>query len=385
MEIRTLCKDDYDELLSVLNTSFATVRNRPVDFLCGQPKMWVRDDAHMARHIGLFEDGRLAAVVGIYPLTLHVGGEVLRFATTGNVATLPEYAGRGYFSKLFALAMERAEKEGYDGLRLGGQKQRYGRYGFENCGALYSVTFSEKNRAAFPEADYENIVFEKLERDSLADLRYARELSEKMPCFVERSPEENERDTYLVLRTRYSEAYIAKRGGIPCGYLSAAEGGKVISELRAENAKAFFAIACAWQRKTSEALTLPIAPWMKEELAIAASTAESINVCTPSKFKILRPERVIHAFMKLRHSLAPMQKGELILAIEGHGALRLAADETRALCEKIADRKPDLSLDAKSAAQMLFGPLPASVFAALPPHALSWFPLPLCWNFLDVV
>ena len=103
------------------------------------------------------------------------------------------------------------------------------------------------------------------------------------------------------------------------------------------------------------------------------------------KTKTVRPERVIHVFMKLRHALAPMQKGELILAIEGHGALRLAADESKALCEKIADRKPDLALNAQAAAQMLFGPLPASVFAALPPHALSWFPLPLCWNFLDVV
>ena len=124
---------------------------------------------------------------------------------------------------------------------------------------------------------------------------------------------------------------------------------------------------------------------MKEELAIAAGTAESLTVFTPSKFKLLHPERVIHAFMKLRHTLAPMQKGELILAIEGHGTLRLAADETHALCEKITDRKPDLVLSAPMAAQMLFGPLPASVFAALPPHALSWFPLPLCWNFLDVV
>ena len=235
MEIRTLNKNDYDALLSLLNASFAAVRTRPVDFLRGQPKMWVRDDAHMGRHIGLFEDGRLVSVVGIYPLTLHVGDKVLRFATTGNVATLPEYAGRGYFTKLFSLAMERAEREGYDILRLGGQKQRYGRYGFEDCGALYSVTFSEKNRAAFKEESYTDIVFERITRESLAELRYARELSEKSPCFVERDPMENERDTFLVLHTKYSEAFIAKRNGIPCGYLSIADGGKTVMELRAEN------------------------------------------------------------------------------------------------------------------------------------------------------
>ena len=385
MEIRTLNKNDYDELLTLLNKSFATVRNRPVDFLRGQPKMWVRDDAHMARHIGAFEDGHLVSVVGIYPLSLHVGDALLRVATTGNVATHPEYMGRGYFSKLFSLAMERAEKEDYDLLRLGGQKQRYGRFGFEDCGSIYSILFSEKNRAAFPDREYEDITFDPLERDALSDLRYARELNEKMLCFVERDPCENERDTFLVLQTKYSEAYIAKKNGIPCGYLCAAEGGKTVTEIRAENAKDFVVIAAALQKRAGCSITLPIAPWMKKELSIAAHTAEVITTLTPSKFKLLKPARVIDAFMKLRHSLAPMQKGELLFEIEGHGTLCLAVDDSGARCEKTEEREADLKLSAKTAAQMLFGPLPAPVFAALPPHVLSWLPLPLSWNFIDVV
>ncbi len=385
MEIRRLNKNDYDELLSMLNKSFAAVRGRPVDFLRGQPKMWVRDDAHMARHIGLFEDGHLASVVGIYPLPLRVKDASLRFATTGNVATLPEYAGRGYFTKLFSIAMEEAEREGYDALRLGGQKQRYGRFGFEDCGRIFSVLFSEKNRAAFDEEGYANITFERIERDSLAALRYARELNAKAPCYVERYPTDNERDVYLVLHSKYSEAYIAKRGGIFCGYLSATDGGKTITELRAEDAEVFFAIACAWQKRTESAITLPIAPWMKEELAIAARTADSVSVLAPSKFKLLRPERVIDAFMKLGRRLSPMQNGTISLTIEGHGAFRLTVNGETAFCERIEADTTDLALDAMTAARMIFGPLPATVFAELPPHAASWFPLPLSWNFLDLV
>ena len=384
MEIRTLCVHDYDALLSLLNQSFATVRNRPVDFLRGQPKMWVRDDAHMEKHLGLFEDGRLVAVVGIYPLDLRVGDTVLRFATTGNVATLPEYAGRGYFSKLFSLAMEKAEAEGYDALRLGGQKQRYGRFGFEDCGTIYSALFSEKNRLAFPEECYGAIALEPLERDSLSDLRYARTLNEKSPCYVERDPSENERDTYLVLYTKYSKAYIAKKNGIPCGYLSAAEDGSV-TELRAEDADAFFAIACAWQREIGKSFTLPIAPWMKKELAIAARMTESVTTLAPTKMKLLHPERVLDAFMKLKYSLAPMEEGELLLGIEGHGTYRLAAENGRALCEQVMDQEAQLTLSARAATQMLFGPLPASIFADLPPHVLTWLPLPFSWNFLDLV
>ena len=245
MEIRRLKKEDYDELLSMLNKSFAAVRNRPVDFLRGQPKMWVRDDEHMARHLGLFEDGKLCSVVGIYPLTLRVGDTLLRFATTGNVATLPEYAGRGYFTKLFSMAMEEAEREGYDALRLGGQKQRYGRFGFEDLGVLYQALFSEKNRAAFPQETYTDVTFERLTRESYEDLAYVRNLSAKSPCYVERYATDRERDVYLVLHSKYSEAYVAKRGGKPIGYLSASDGGENVGEIRGEDTDAIFSVACA--------------------------------------------------------------------------------------------------------------------------------------------
>lgn len=384
MEIRRLKKEDYDALLNLLNTSFAAVRDRPVDFLRGQPKMWVRDDEHMARHIGLFEDGRLCAAVGIYPLPLRVGDTLLRFATTGNVATLPEYAGRGYFTKLFSLAMEEAEREGYDALRLGGQKQRYARFGFEDLGVLYQALFSDKNRAAFSSESYADISFEALARESCADLAYVRELTAKSPCYVERYPTENERDVYLVLHTKYSEAYVAKRQGRPIGYLSASDGGKYIGEIRTENADAFFAVLCAWQARVGGMLHVPLAPWMKEELAKMARVAEGVQVLSPSKFKILHPDRVIDAFLKLKQSLSPLPEGELLIEIQGFGTLRLSVKDGLAEC-KYVQEKAQLSLDSMDAARLLFGHLPSSLIADLPPHAEAWLPLPLSWNFLDLV
>ena len=106
MEIRKLTANDYDGLLDLLNGVFANKYKRAMDFLCEQPKMWVRDEEHMNKHVGVFEDGRLVSVVGIYPLHLNILGKELLFATTGNVATLPVYEGRGYFTKLFSIAME---------------------------------------------------------------------------------------------------------------------------------------------------------------------------------------------------------------------------------------------------------------------------------------
>ena len=109
VEIRKLNKDDYDELFEVLTKTFENKYKRPVYFDKEQPKMWIRDDEHMARHTGVFEDGKLVSVVGVYPLPLVIGGEKFMLYTTGNVATLPAYEGRGYFTTLFKMAMQEIE------------------------------------------------------------------------------------------------------------------------------------------------------------------------------------------------------------------------------------------------------------------------------------
>ena len=105
MEVKRLSAENYDELLDLLNAVFANKYGRDMDFLSEQPKMWVRDDEHMRKHFGIFEDGRLVAVSGIYPLSVKIGGKTLKFATTGNVATHPDYEGRGYFSATFGKSL----------------------------------------------------------------------------------------------------------------------------------------------------------------------------------------------------------------------------------------------------------------------------------------
>ena len=385
MEIRRLRASDYDALLYVLNTSFAAVRSRPVDFLRGQPKMWVRDDLYMGRHLGLFEDGMLVSVVGIYPLDLRVGDVTLRFATTGNVATLPEYAGRGYFTRLFSLAMEEAEKEGYDALRLGGQKQRYERFGFEDLGVIYSAQISGKNRAAVAEGRYAGITFLPLREDDLLSLRYIRALTAKAPCFVERYESEGERDMYRVLHSKYSEAYTVMRDGAPIGYLSASDGGACVTELRTEREEDFLSAILAWQKNTGVTVTLTLAPWMKAELRDVSSVAEIVTANTPSKFKFLHIERVADAFLKLKHALSPLPHGVFRPEIKDYGVLKLAVDGEGARCERVENEAADVSLDIKTAAKVLFGALPASAFACIPGVAQAFLPLPLSWNFLDVV
>ena len=58
----------------MLNYTFGTHYGRGMDFLNEQPNMWVRDDEHLGKRLAVFDGGRLASVVGIYPLPAVING-----------------------------------------------------------------------------------------------------------------------------------------------------------------------------------------------------------------------------------------------------------------------------------------------------------------------
>ena len=146
MKIRRLCASDYDELLDMLNYTFGTHYGRDMDFLNEQPNMWVKDDEHLGKHFAVFDNGRLASVVGIYPLPAVIDGTEVLFATTGNVATHPNFTGKGYFNELFTRVMGELDVIDADAARLGGARQRYARFGFEPCGTLHKFMITDKTR-----------------------------------------------------------------------------------------------------------------------------------------------------------------------------------------------------------------------------------------------
>ena len=72
MEIKRLKKENYDELISLLNLVFSKKNKCIMDFERELPNMCIRDDKHMRKHIGLFLDNKLVSVVGVYPLPTRV-------------------------------------------------------------------------------------------------------------------------------------------------------------------------------------------------------------------------------------------------------------------------------------------------------------------------
>ena len=390
VEAKWLGAEDYDALIELLNFTFAHKYGRECDFLHAQPKMWVRDDEHMKKHFGVFEDGRLVSVTGIYPLPTKIGGIDCMFCTTGNVATHPDFEGRGYFSKTFSEIMKKAEEMGADAARLGGARQRYARFGFEPCGTLYKFTVNETNRKKC-KLDYTNIEFYELTKENTEELKYISELAKRAEMYVERSEEDGLRDVFLALSSKNASPYIIKRNGEFIGYLSAAADGvhvgashfgRHILEIRCESAELVAQAILAWQERVGGEVDVGFAPYRVEEIRLMYHISEFFTSSSPSRFRFIRYEKIADALMRVKAKYTALPEGEAILEIKDYGKLRFYNKDGVCGCER-CEAEADVTVERRDAAGLIFGPMHASEIADVPAILSAFLPLPLSWETND--
>jgi predicted N-acetyltransferase YhbS len=102
-----------------------------------------RDDApHTRRLLILRHEGDLVGCVAVHPMTLRLGVARVSAGGIGIVGTHPERRGEGIMTRLLHEAIRRMRSAGHAVSVLGGDRQRYGRFGWENAGVriLYHIT-----------------------------------------------------------------------------------------------------------------------------------------------------------------------------------------------------------------------------------------------------
>lgn len=380
MEIKRLGAEHYDDLINLLNVVFSRKNGRDMDFEKEIPKMCVRDDEHMGKHLGIYEGDRLAAAMGVYPFDTVVAGQELTFATTGNIAVHWDFEGRGYMGAMLDFAMKELERMNVDCARLGGLRSRYNRYGFETCGQNYSFNFTSKNRERKFVDFKDDITFAPIGADDVDWHTFAASIYNRKAIAVPRTPE----NVYLCMTTWKNRPFIAMRGGYAIGYLCVNPVGDTIAEMAAVDVASLADMVCAWQARVGEILHFTLPAYDIEAIRLFSAVCESSSIVTPSHFKVRNWEKVVDAFLKLKASYSPLVCGELIIEVVDYGTIRLFVDGENVGCER-TERSPDVSLDGHSASRYIFGPYPPICTADAPAIAQAWFPLPLSWNGQDRV
>ena len=380
MAVQRLGKDNYDEIIGLMNAVFSRKNGKPQDFERDMPKMCIRDEAHMRKHFGVFEDGKLVACLGVYPYETLVAGEKMLFATMGNVATHWDYEGKGYMSEMLDRGLLELTDLNVDVVRLGGLRSRYNRYGFESCGQKYGFAFTVKNRERKCPDFQNDITFAVIEKDDKAALAFVAELYNNNKIAVPRTAD----DAYLSMSAWQNIPYMAIRSGKPIGYLCANATGLSLAEIFAVDTQSFIDMICAWQIRCGETIHFSLQPHCIAEIQFFSAVCESSHISSPSHFFIRNWEKAVNAFMKLKNSYCELPMGELNVEIQGYGTIQLFVNETGAGCKK-TNEKADVSFDHLTATRYIFGLYPPVCTGKTNALAQAWLPLPLSWNGQDRV
>jgi len=384
MEIVRLNKDDYDQWLSVLNTVFTRQNKMEMDFEKVLPKMCVRDDLNMNKHLAVKEDGKICALLGIYPIPVKAGNTELLFSTVGNIATLPEYEGKGYMRALMCAAMDELARIGADASRLSGARQRYNRYGYEAAGISYHFTINEHTVKNCSSGD-DIITFGKLSGNDRDALTYIRMIREKMPFYAIRSCDEACKGEYDALCSFWHTPYIALKNGRPVGYFTVSYDRRTISDIGAGDLQTVKAIVYAWQRNVGDSVTLTLPATDFEGVRYFSAVSAGMQLLSPSLFKIIHFDKVADALIKLKKSSgAYLPQGKSVIGIKDWGNLLICCKGDDVFCEK-TDKAAAITLDKLEATRFLFGPFAPETVADTDGFLTSVLPLPLPWCAVDRV
>jgi len=136
------------DVADLVNTAFGFTGAGSMDFMRDLPYVWNDDRAD--NYWLAVADGKIVACVGSYPLTVRMAGASFRSACVGQVGTLPEWRRRGAMSTILRAVTAEMDTE-CDFTWLGGDRRRYGRFGWAFGGVKYTFGTNAKYLPAPPD------------------------------------------------------------------------------------------------------------------------------------------------------------------------------------------------------------------------------------------
>ena len=152
MKIRKVKKEEFTQLIELMNIAFNMQDEGKFEYLL--PKLYFKENKDMI-HYGAYEDDKLVASIGLYKMTMISKYSTLNVGCVGAVSTHPDYRLKGYFKVLMKKILSAAKKENCDLLFLGGNRLRYGRFGFENAGRKFVFNISQRTKHRLKPTSYE--------------------------------------------------------------------------------------------------------------------------------------------------------------------------------------------------------------------------------------
>lgn len=366
--------EDNKKLIAFLDEVFFTDDPHGRDFLNLLPKCY-KDRYRPAYNNFVVQDasGEFRSAIGNFYNDMMVGGELIKACCIGNVAVGKKYRSMGYMIELMELSVEDMARNGVDVAYLGGQRQRYGYFGFEVSGTTNRFNFSRSAYRHALKAIPCGLEVEKLEPGDMESIAEIDRLYSKLPIRSNRKPEQY----YDILCSWRDRPYILKKDGEFIGYYVFDYTFNNIVEFDVVDPKYFPNLVAAVMEHTEEKYVgFIVAPFETEKQKFFTENADGFNTDCCEMILINNFEKVIRAYLKAKASYAKLCDGEftiLIHGIRGDEKLRIAVHNNEISVEKY-DGETDFELNHHEATRAFFSNL-VSDRNAFPANVQQWLPL----------
>ncbi len=351
---------DYESLVEIADTCFPRDRERG-----GMEARWPHCfDRNRIRDSLIFRDrGKVVSHVRCVDQQVRIGEATTRDCGISGVSTLPEYRDRRLMSRLLRFSIRFMADEGYALSDLGGDRQRYGRFGWESAGRtwLYTITPRSAGEVDAPRG----LTVAPFDPDS-SDVDETFALQRQEPVGVER-----DRELHAMLLGRLGkEVWVCRRDGEVASYaVVECEKNCSIDEL-AGTAEGTHSIILRLLKDGHESVTLNL-PWNHPLNYLMLELSRSWCVTYLRMLRILDLEKVLDDFsqqLEARYRRIGLSGGRcLSLAISDEDRqVDLHFTDAGMQVEENARRDGCLVFSRRDMVRLLFGPGAPDIASRLP-------------------
>ncbi len=358
-------KADRQEILDFANLVFSQA-DSPHDFRALLPKTYAEgvpgiEDWHYVAKSG----GRIVGLVACRPTPMVFGDRTLDCGFVGTVSVHPYHRGQGHMKALMALMLLEESKKGRDLLLLGGQRQRYNYFGFEQGGLRVRMRVTARNlKHTLRSPDLSRVRFQAVTASDDALLGRLKALADSQVIHGVR-----EQAAFLDIMHSWASPFDAVWvDGELEGYVM----GRVLEAVLRHEALLPLVLQALFARDGSREAVFSLSPLHTGRIAVLSPIAEEVSVTDCGMLRVLSWPRVLEAFLALRARLAPLEDGRKTFLPAGGTAFTVTV---RGGVPSVTPggEKADFALSTLEMQRLFFG-----IKNLLLPNSLpaSWSPLP---------
>ncbi|MBR2044370.1 MAG: GNAT family N-acetyltransferase [Clostridia bacterium] len=377
-ELVRLKKEDFKEVVNLLNFVFTVQNGAKTDFESLFPRIFIESEETMGWHVGAKIDGKLCGIAASYPLTYRVGGVDLKVSAGGNVAVDSNFRGQGVMQSILNEIDKQDRENGFDISYLHGDRFRYRNFGYERCGIECSFTILRQ--MVGKDLPKRKIRFLDLRSQNEALVKDVYKLYNQQSVLIFR-----DYDSFMLSLTA--------KGMVPfavlteeeklVGYFCIGMNNFSISEIFIKDTTMFKEIIKNFMQQFNTGRVTLSLPYYDPLTEQAFLYSDRCSIVQPANFKIYNFKRVVESFMKEKMLHETLPDGCITLDSEIFGKWSIKKIGEKVQVEEYSGQA-EYVLPEFTVYHFLFGSLTFKEYLKGDKANVvkAWFPLPLYCPYL---